>query len=229
MPTTYQARNSLVDHVVQEIREMILTRQLGPGAFLPPHKTLAAQFGVGVSTIHEAIQVLTVLGLVEAHPGKGTWVRPDATAALLHPTAVRSRLAALNARQLYEARLVIEVGLTKFAAQKATPQDLRRIQAAVQAVETAPDNKTFVEADLEFHLAVAQAGHNELLEQFYHVARQLLADLATELIALPTVKKDSLPLQAAVARAIAQHDVAQAEKAALAHMAYIESLLDRYA
>jgi len=223
-----RSRNSLVDHVAQDLRETILARKLQPGEFLPSQKDLAAQYDVGLSTVHEAIQVLTALGLVESHPGKGTWVRQDATSTLLHPTAVKARLGELNARQLFEARSVIEVGLSKFAAQRATDQDVQRIRAAMQAMEAAQDNDAFVEADIEFHLAVAQAGHNGLLEQFYHVARELLSEVAIELIALPTVKEASMPLQAAVAKAIEQHNVPKAEKAALAHMKYIEELLDQY-
>ena len=223
-----RSRNSLVDHVVQALREMIVSRKYPPGAFLPPQKSLAAQFDVGLSTIHEAMQVLTALGLIESHPGKGTWVRRDSTSALLHPDAVRSRLSELNAQQLYEARSVIEVGLIRLAAQRATEAEIRQILSAMRAVEAAPNDETFVKADQDYHLAVARAGHNELLEQFYHVARELLAEMASELIALPAVKEESMPLQAAVAKAIAQHQVQKAEKAALAHMRYIARLLRKY-
>ncbi len=223
-----QARNSLVDHVVQDLREKIVSREISPGAFLPPQKSLAAQYEVGLSTIHEAMQVLAALGLTDSRPGKGTWVRAGTASALLHPETVRARLSELNARQLYEARAVIEVGLIKLAAQRATDHDIQRIATARQAMESASDDEAFVAADQEYHLAVAQAGHNELLEQFYHVARELLAELASELIALPSVKEASIPLQAAVARAIEQHQVQKAEKAALAHMLYIDGLLKQY-
>jgi DNA-binding FadR family transcriptional regulator len=181
-----------------------------------------------LSTIHEAIQVLTAVGLVEAHPGKGTWVRSDVGATLLHPVAVTSRLGELDARQLYEARSVIEVGLVKLAAQRATAEDIQNIQAARRALEAATDQAAFVQADIEYHLAVARAGHSRLLEQFYHVARQLLEQVAAELIALPGVIAESLPLQAAVAQAIEQRDAPKAEQAALAHMRYVEKLLDQY-
>jgi GntR family transcriptional regulator, transcriptional repressor for pyruvate dehydrogenase complex len=228
MKPKHRSRNSLVDHVVRELREMIISRKYLPGAFLPPQKSLAAQFEVGLSTIHEAMQVLSALGLIESHPGKGTWVRRDATSALLHPEAVKTRLGELNARHLYEARSVIEVGLIKLAAQRATDQDIEQITAAMRALDSAQGDEAFVEADIDYHLAVARAGHNELLEQFYHVARELLAEVASELIALPAVKEESLPLQAAVAKAIEQHQVQKAEKAALAHMQYIDSLLKQY-
>jgi DNA-binding FadR family transcriptional regulator len=137
-------------------------------------------------------------------------------------------LGDLSGFLFYEARSIIEVGLTRFAAQRATAQDIQNIREAMRAMEAAQDDETFIEADMQFHLAVARSGHNQLLEQFYHVAHQLLAEVATELISLPTVKEDSRPLQAAVAQAIEQHDALRAEEAALTHMKYIESLLDKY-
>lgn len=228
MPPLRRSRNSLVDHVVHELRDLITSRPMGPGELLPAQKVLAAQYDVGLSTIREAMQTLTGLGLVESRPGKGTWVLVDAAHSGMPPGLVRSRLGELNARQLYEARAVIEVGLIKYAAQKATPRDLRRIRAAMRAMEAAPDDAAFVVADMDYHIAVAEAGHNELLSQFYHLAHELLLEVATELIAIPNVKAESLPLQAAVAHAIMQHNVTEAEKAAQTHMKYIEKLINRY-
>jgi GntR family transcriptional repressor for pyruvate dehydrogenase complex len=220
-----RVRNSLVDHVVRELREMIISGKYLAGAFLPSQKSLAIEFEVGLSTIHEAMQVLTALGLIESHPGKGTWVLPGTIGAQLHPETLKARLTELNAQQLYEARSVIEVGLTKLAAQRATDQDIQRIWAAQHVLELDHDNEAFVKADLDYHLTVAQAGHNELLEQFYHVARELLAEAAGEMVKLPGVKEAAVLQQAAVAKAIELHQVRKAEKAALAHMQYITSLL----
>ena len=79
-------------------------------------------------------------------------------------------------------------------------------------MEVAENDQKFVEADLLFHLMVARAGHNELLEQFYHLVRKLLTQVINELIQFPLVKPESIALQ----------------KAAQAHMDYIERLLDTY-
>lgn len=223
----YRQRNTLVADVAHELRQMILTGKIQPGEFLPSRKDLAVQFGVGLSTVQEAIQALTALGLLESRPGKGTWVREDALDALIHPAMVKARLGELNAQQVYEARSVIEVALTEFAAQRATPEDIQRIWDALRAMEATVDNDgAFVEADLEFHLAVAKAGHNELLEQFYHLARKLLSEVITEMVKLPKVKEKSILFQKAIAEAIEQRDVRKARQAALNHWVYIGHVLD---
>jgi GntR family transcriptional regulator, transcriptional repressor for pyruvate dehydrogenase complex len=223
-------RKTAVDDIADELKAMILAGQLKPGEYLDPQKTLASRFGVGLSTIRESIQVLAALGLVESHPGKGTWVREDALDTVFNSKDVKNRLGVLNAEQVYEARLIIEVGLTRYAAERASPNDIERIWWALHEMEVGvDDDNAFVKADLEFHLAVARAGHNELLEQFYYLVRELLSEVITEMVMLPKVKEDSIVLQRAIARAIESHDQQKAQSAAHKHMSYIEELLRAYA
>jgi GntR family transcriptional regulator, transcriptional repressor for pyruvate dehydrogenase complex len=226
-----RARSSLVDEAADDLRQMILSGQLQPGEFLPPQKELAARFEVGTSTIREAVQSLIAVGLLQAHPGKGTWVREDALHAmdtLIHPSAVKTRLGQLNARSLCEARAVVEVALSEFAALRATPEDLRKIRTALEAMrERVDDTTAFVKADLDFHVAVANAGHNDLLAQFYHLAHTLLEEVIHELISLPNVKQESIEIQGAVLEAIEGHNPHAARLAAEQHMQYIYRLLEQ--
>jgi DNA-binding FadR family transcriptional regulator len=220
-------RSTLVRDVTVQLRQMILRGDIQPGEYLPSRKELASQFGVGVSTVHEAIQALTAVGLVASHPGKGTWVQPDALDTLIHPAEVESRLGKLDAQEVYEARAVVEVALTELASKRATALDIAQIRQALRAMEdAAQDERAFVEADLEFHLAVARAGRNRLLEQFYHLSRKLLAEVIAECVRLPDVKEESIRIQSAIAQAIEEHEPRLARKAALDHMAYIERLLE---
>jgi GntR family transcriptional regulator, transcriptional repressor for pyruvate dehydrogenase complex len=222
-------RTTIVDEIAEELRALILSGQFKPGQFLEPQKVMAKRYGVGLSTLRESIQVLEAVGLVASHPGKGTWVRPDALDTVFNPTEVKTRLGELNAQQVYEARSVIEVGLTRFAALRATDEDMSAILKALQRMEAGILNElAFVQADLEFHLAVARAGHNQLLEQFYFLVRDLLSEVITEMVLLPQVKEESIVLQRAIAEAIQSHQVDRAEAAALAHMQYIETLLKCY-
>ena len=108
MPPSLQ-KSTLVDHVTQQLRQMIMDGEITPGEYLPSRKELADQFGVGLSTVHEAVQALTAVGMLQSRAGKGTWVRGDALDTLIPLHVVKHRLGDLNARQLYEARAVIEV------------------------------------------------------------------------------------------------------------------------
>ncbi len=228
MPTEL-SKSTLVDDVAEEIRQMILSGEIEPGEFLPTRKQLAAQFGVGLSTIQEAIQALSAVGMLASRAGKGTWVREDALDVLIHPETVRARLGELNATEVYEARSVVEIALTDMAARRATSEDVERIWQAMRQMEAcADDTEDFVDADLDFHLAVAKASKNELLEQFYHLARKLLVEVIKEMVSLPNVKRDSIPYQRAIAEAIEQGDPLLARQAAEEHMAYVDHMLDKW-
>jgi GntR family transcriptional repressor for pyruvate dehydrogenase complex len=223
------SKSTLVDDVAEAIRQQILAGEIEPGEFLPTRKQLAAQFGVGLSTVQEAIQALSAVGMLASRAGKGTWVREDALDVLIHPEAVRTRLGELNAEKVYEARGVIEVALTEMAAKRATGEDIERIWQAMREMEACiHDTEDFVRADLDFHLAVARASKNELLEQFYHLSRKLLMEVIREMVSLPHVQQDSIPYQRAIAEAIARKDAAAARRAAEEHMAYVDHLLDTW-
>lgn len=225
--TVQPQRSTLARSVTEQLRQMILRGDVQPGEYLPSRKELAVRFGVGISTVHEAIQALTALGLVASHPGKGTWVREDALDALLHSTEFEGRVGELDAHLVYEARSAIEVALTELAAQKAVPEDMERIWAALAAMEAAGQNTAaFVEADLDFHLAVAKAGKNGLLERFYHLSRNLLSKVIADWVSQPGVKEESIRIQRMIAQAIEQHNSDRARQAALDHMAYIGGLLE---
>jgi GntR family transcriptional repressor for pyruvate dehydrogenase complex len=228
METTRFHRSTLVEDLVQELRRMILAREIAPGDFLPSRKELAARFGVGLSTVHEAIQALAAVGLVASRPGKGTWVRPDALDTLVHPDAIKTRLGEIDVRCICEARSVIEVALTELAAERATEGQIEQIWNALRAMEAAlDDDVAFTVADLDFHLAVAKAGQNELLEQFYHLSRKLLSKVIRGLISFSGVKAESIEIQRTIALAIKERRPERARAAALEHMRYIEELLDR--
>lgn len=225
--TVQPQRSTLARSVTEELRQAVLRGDVQPGEYLPSRKELAARYGVGISTIHEAIQALTALELVNSHPGKGTWIRKDALETLLQSTEFEGRVGELDAHLVYEARSVIEVGLAELAAQKALPEDIERIWAALAAMEMAADNTTaFVEADLDFHLAVAQAGQNSLLERFYHLSRKLLSRVTSDWVSQPGVKEESIRIQRVIAQSIEEHDHVRARQAALDHMTYIGELLE---
>jgi GntR family transcriptional regulator, transcriptional repressor for pyruvate dehydrogenase complex len=216
-------RNTLVDDAADKIRQMIFDGQIKPGELLPPRKELAAQFGVGISTIHEAVKSLDAVGLVESRPGKGTWVRHNALESVINPSIITNRFGPIEAETIYETRLMLEVAMAELAAQKATPQDIEAMWEAFNAAQNViDDNEEFTRLDWDFHMAIAKAGHNVLIETFYHLSRELLLDLVIDVIKLPNVKKEASEYHRIQAEAIAQHDVEAARQAALEHMLYLK-------
>jgi GntR family transcriptional repressor for pyruvate dehydrogenase complex len=216
-------RSTLADDTADRIRQMIFTGQIKPGELLPSRKDLAAQFGVGIATIHEAVKSLHAVGLVESRPGKGTWVSHNALQSVIHPSMILNRFGPIDARSVYEARLALEVSLAELAAQKATEAEIEEMFRHLEhAQRLLGDDREFVRVDWDFHMTVARATHNVLLEAFYTLSRELLIELITDVIKLPLVKEEASALHREQAEAIARHDMAGATAAARKHMLYLE-------
>ena len=222
-------RDNLTESVSREIRRMILEGEVAPGDWLPPQPELAERFGVGLSTVREGIKGLTLLGILEPQPGRGTQVSPEALHLLRLYDISRARLEGLDLAHLLEARKTIEVALTVFAAERASAEDIARIEQALERMrESVGDSDAFTEADLQFHLAVAQAGQNPLLEGFYHVARSMLAQAIKESVAIPIVPEPTATIlrqQERILAAIRSRDVKAARRHAEAVFAYWDEFL----
>jgi GntR family transcriptional regulator, transcriptional repressor for pyruvate dehydrogenase complex len=214
--------DNLVDKTANRIRQMIFSGQLKPGDMLPPRKDLALKFAVGVATVHEAVKSLATVGLLESRSGKGTWVSSNALESVIHPSMITNRFGQIDAMTIYQARLALEVALAELAAETATPEEVQRMFTALDKAHSVIDNDdAFVEADWEFHLTVAQASHNVLLQAFYNLSREMLLGFIRDVIRLPHVKLEASNLHRVEVEAIARHDIEGARTAAREHMLYL--------
>jgi GntR family transcriptional repressor for pyruvate dehydrogenase complex len=225
--TSTAGRNTLVDDATKKIRQMIFDGTIKPGEMLPSRKELASQLDVGLSTIHEAIKSLHSVGLVESRPGKGTWVRKDAMESVIHPSFILNRFGKIDVATIYEARLMLEVALAELAAKKATQEEIEQIQRRFDAAqEVIHDNEQFAERDWDFHMEIAKAGKNVLIETFYNLSREMLLEFIVDIIKLPAVKEDASAYHKVQVEAIARHDVEASRKAAYDHMLYLRSRMN---
>jgi GntR family transcriptional repressor for pyruvate dehydrogenase complex len=206
-------QNPLTDRVITRIQEMIWRGDVLPGEFLPSQHDLAEQFGVGLSTIREAVKGLSLLGLVDARAGRGTRVLPDALKILNSMTLMKANLGSVQESQVLEARLAIEGALTRLAAQRASERHIAEIETAIQEMRDSLENsESFVRADLRFHMAVARASQNEVLAQTYILISSLLEEVVRQADELPGGKERALTNHAQILEGIRTHrpELAQA-------------------
>ena len=204
---------------------MISDGEFKSGDSLPPQKELASQFGVGISTIREAIQALVAMGVVESRPGKGTWIR-GTSPHTLRGSVVRAVLGDIKAEQLYETRWVVEVALAELAARRASNEDIEMIWQAQRDMRAALESEThdvkaYAEADLRFHLAVTKAAKNQLLEEFYNLIQEMLSEALKAMDEISEVRVMGVVIQDKIAKAIAQHDAVGARLAAMELLEYV--------
>jgi GntR family transcriptional repressor for pyruvate dehydrogenase complex len=180
------SRDPLTNRVIRQIKDLIWRGEVTPGEYLPPQPELATQLGVGLSTVREAVKALSLIGLLEPMPGRGTLVMPDAVKILSSDAAMRANLPPVELREMLEARQVLESALARMAAERATPEDIAEIQAFLDEMErAAADSRAFSRADMRFHLAVARASKNQVLTQSYYFIQGLLEEAIARADALP--------------------------------------------
>jgi GntR family transcriptional repressor for pyruvate dehydrogenase complex len=155
----------LYELIVQQVEESILKGQLKPGDQLPAERDLAQRFGVSRTAVREAVKALREKGLVEAYSGRGTFVTDGTTHAIRHSLDLLIRINQQEGwTHLAELRYILEPEIAALAAPRIEEQLLSTMREAVAAMERSlHDPEAYVEADLDFHLALAEAAGNPLV------------------------------------------------------------------
>lgn len=156
-------RQPLAAQAAQLLLDRIRSGEWPLGHKLPGETTLAAQLGVGRSTLREAIRELSGQGVLESRQGAGVFVTALEVAEDWDEVLRRADIAAV-----IEARIAIEAEAAALAAQRRTPADLRIMRKAL-AVRAGSDDSVdhLVDADTAFHRTVIAAAHNEVLLQLF--------------------------------------------------------------
>ena len=157
--------SSLVDDVELRLMEFLAAREIRPGDPLPKEVELATAFGVSRTVVREALARLRVMGLVESVKHKGSVVtHPDVLTQLervLHPQI----LDAETLRDIFEIRLVLEVGMADLLYARMTDEDLRELDAIVA---DEPQRDVMFDSDFEvrFHGKLYAISGNRTLRRF---------------------------------------------------------------
>jgi len=163
----YQTLQSerLFERIVEQIENQILTAELKLGEQLPPERDLAEQFGVSRTAIREAIKTLRQKGLVAIEHGRGTFISNKTPQAVRHSLGLMMKIGSNgSSRGLVEVREMLEPEIAALAAKRATKAQLDAARTAVIAMDAALDDaERFIEADLDFHRALAQATQNPVI------------------------------------------------------------------
>lgn len=155
----------LYEQIVQQIEESITKGALKEGDQLPAERELAQQFGVSRTAVREAVKALREKGLVEAYPGRGTFIT-SGTAHSIRQTLDRMIKVGQpeGTANLAEVREILEPDIAALAATRADEENLAAMREAIAVMDsTRQDADAFIEADLDFHLALAEAASNPLI------------------------------------------------------------------
>ncbi|RYD94235.1 MAG: FadR family transcriptional regulator [Sphingobacteriales bacterium] len=163
---TLIVKRSLADEVAAKLQEQISLGHYKVNEKLPIEPELMKNFGVGRSTIREAIKLLTNSGLLRVQQGIGTFVEQvTGNREPLHQRLKRAKMQDLD-----EVRQLLEIKIAEKAAINRSDKDIAEIKTHLAARKAAAEQNLLeecIEADIRFHNAIAAASKNEILADIY--------------------------------------------------------------
>ncbi|GFE62721.1 FadR/GntR family transcriptional regulator [Geobacter sp. AOG2] len=147
--------------IAEQIRSSILSGEFSPGDKLPPERELAEMFGVSRPSVREALNILSSSGLVMSYQGGGTVVLSLVETSGGNPLSELIRSEQERALDVIEVRKGMESWTAFYAAERALPEDIRRMEEIIGGMERNLDGlKPSEDLDANLHIVIARATHN---------------------------------------------------------------------
>lgn len=218
-------RNKLYEEVADRLQRWILD-EMKPDDKLPPERLLAEMFGVGRSSIRDAVRRLQAMGLVEPRQGHGTVVCEVSDHSIISPlSSVLIRNSKLVA-ELLDVRKIIEPGIAARAAGSASPEQISAMEEILQRQSLKLSRgESAIAEDSEFHYCLALAADNSVVLRVLDVLMDLLQKSREQMLQVKGRPAKSLAGHRQIVAAIKRKDAAGAESAMRKHLEEIEAII----
>ena len=224
-------RRKLYEEIAERVEERIRNDEIAPGGRLPSERQLMREFGVGRPAVREAVFHLNRMGLIELRSGERAKVaEPTAEVVVetLSGTARHFLSQPGGIDHFQQARVFFETGLARYAAEKATPEDLAGLVAALEANRQAVgDVKKFGVTDVAFHYALAVIPRNPIYTAIHAAIIEWLVEQRQVTLSIPGQNRIAYEAHADIYRAIEARDADEAERQMRTHLAQVAGLYSR--
>ena len=219
---------TVTDAIVEKIESMIVKGVFRPGDALPPERKLARELGVSRASLRQALAALEVRGLIVSRQGGGNFICDVAKESFSDPlVSLLNRHSDLK-YQIIEMRMVLESAAAFFAAERATAQDRIDIKVRfeeLQSIVSEHQPGREARADLDLHMAIADAAHNAALSLMIRNVYSLLLNHIEEHLSLISEQADpNQKLQhqhQEIVEAILEGDSARAKTGMQRHLEFV--------
>jgi GntR family transcriptional repressor for pyruvate dehydrogenase complex len=212
------------ERIVEQIEQWILNGSMKPGDQLPGEHDLAQRFGVSRTAVREAAKALREKGLVEPCSGRGTFVMHGMSHVMRQSLDLMARMGQLDgSAHLGEVRNILEPHIAALAARRVEEQHLHAMREAFQAMDRNLDNaEAYIEADLDFHLALAEAAGNPLILSLLDSIVGLLREERIRLFRVNGAPQRSQLHHKRILQAVESRDAQAAREAMRAHLQQVQ-------
>ncbi|HZV80683.1 MAG TPA: FadR/GntR family transcriptional regulator [Geobacteraceae bacterium] len=219
--------------IAEQIRSSILAGEFSPGDKLPPERELAEMFGVSRPSVREALNILTASGLVMSYQGGGTVVKSLVELSAGNPLSDLIKSEQERALDVIEVRKCMEAWTSYYAAQRALPEDLRKLEKLLTEMERNLDGmKPSQDIDANFHIVIAQATHNivwlHLMQSIFDAMKEFQRGVWRAVYLTEEDHRQLFQHHLAVYEAIRDRDAERARDAMLAHLTFAEQRSSTY-
>jgi GntR family transcriptional repressor for pyruvate dehydrogenase complex len=210
----------LYEQIVEQIEGSIVKGDLKAGDQLPAERDLAQRFGVSRTAVREAVKALREKGLVEAYSGRGTFITDGTTQAVRQSLDLMVKIGQPEgSTHLAEVRAILEPEIAALAAVRIQEPELTTMRDAVAAMDRAgQDPETYIEADLDFHLALAEGAANPLILSLLDSIVALLREQRLRIFKVPGGPERGQIHHKRILEAVDRHDSEKAREAMRAHL-----------
>lgn len=219
-------RKLLAPQIEEELMDYILHEPVGIGEKIPNEYELAQRFGVGRSTIREAVKSLTTKGILEVRRGSGTYVVSTRSVENdplgLEKFTDKYKLAL----ELFEVRLMLEPEIAALASEYASPEQKKELKRLCdQTEELYLAGKDHTKTDVEFHTCIARCSGNRVVEQLLPIIQTAVATFVN--LTHRKLMEETIQTHRAVQEAIDKGDSVGARCAMVMHLTYNRQMLIR--
>jgi GntR family transcriptional regulator, transcriptional repressor for pyruvate dehydrogenase complex len=221
-------RNRLSDSVARKLESLIVAGEYAVGVKLPNEKDLAQQFGVGRSSMREAVRTLEAAGFLRSSHGVGVFVVTDRPRTI--GPVDQSLMGGFTMSDLFETRMAIESKAAELASRRLTDHHRELLRSIVAAAE-APDisERDFVTLDARLHRQVAEASGNPLLLHMWESIAPQFEEYSLRVIGIPGRLHRAHADHCGIVDAIADRDPEKAARLAHDHVAAVQAELQKVA
>lgn len=161
--------------------DAIMSGELKPGDKIPSERNLVSMFNSSRTSVREALKVLSILGLIDIIPGQGMFISSSSSSFFLTPLSWAFFMSELDIDDVIRVRNLLEIESVRLAAEDARPGDLENLKYIFERSNIAYRNgdlASFLDLDIDFHLAISLCSRNHVIYHLLATIRKLIRTIS---------------------------------------------------
>jgi len=170
-------KNTAPEMVVEQLLRKIKSGEIAAGSKLPSQRDMALSFGIGRSSIREALNALAVMGHLDVQQGRGTFVAKTPPGSDPSLQKLKAALKAGSLLDIIDLREILECKAAELAAERIEARQLSQLKQILREMdENSNDYSRFFKADIEFHALLSESTANQIFSEMVRFLLEKVID-----------------------------------------------------